>query len=80
MIANHERADDAMREAFKDLKEGASLGALKLMHDLFALMANVYTLELMACTPEELGAKQAAVRQMLALQRAMLPDGELPKI
>ncbi|MNL09510.1 hypothetical protein D3C87_1302730 [compost metagenome] len=80
MIADHDKADTAMRAAFKDVKEGLSLGGMKLMHDMFAAMANVYTLELVICTPEQLGAKQAAVKQMLQLQKAMLPNGELPKI
>ena len=80
MIADHEQAHDAMLAAFRDVKDGVSVGALVLMRDLFGAMANVYTLELMSCTAEDLPKKQAAAKQCLALQRAMNPDGEVPKI
>lgn len=80
MISDHEKATDVMRAAFKEVKEGMSLGGLQMMHDLFGAMANVYVLELMSCTAEDLAGKQAALRQCMRLQQAMLPHGELPKV
>lgn len=80
MIANYEATRDALRVAFAAMKEQANSTSIKLFYEFLGTLAEAYMLDLTTCRPDEFVRYQALLNQCLAMQRSLLPEGELPKI
>ena len=74
------RARESLIEAHQSIQHHLSNELVVKFHDLYSAMVNVYTLELAHATPESLGARQALLKQAIALQKSLMRDGESPRV